>query len=218
MPIHVVGPAGTDVLNAILDGSCAGGIDNDISLRWNMGLGDPMGKYCPLINVGDPGQAALFFALPFTANTTRVPPAVLDAVDRSLMKSFINGNFSVNGTDVYLPLDRPETQCSSFFDMFSSPNEAGGVPVLEVVDLSGIFVFIGCGAVGAVLLRIYKARSPTVTCSSHQRALSRAWLRQATKMTCHDHLAGRGISYRHTISYLTGGAVDLSTHPTPNPT
>lgn len=64
VPLTVVGPATTDVLDAVLNGTCAGGMGNDLELRWAMGAGDVQAKYCPLEYVGDPSLATFQFGVP----------------------------------------------------------------------------------------------------------------------------------------------------------
>lgn len=94
-----------------------------------MGAGDnPAGVFCPLEFVGLPSPTALVNGIPFTFNSTRVPQSAIDAVSGVLLRAIVNGALSANGTSVYLPYDRPETQCASYLFNFESPNTLGGEP------------------------------------------------------------------------------------------
>jgi hypothetical protein len=157
VPLHIVGPGTTDVLDAVLNGTCIGGMGSDLELRWALGAGDVTGKYCPLVYAGDPSLATFQFAIPFTLNRTQLPDETLNAVNQAVDVNILSGNFSTQAAQVFIPRDRPPLLCAKYLASFETDEPTSDrVPPLTVSDMAGIFILQAVGIVVALLYHIFK--------------------------------------------------------------
>ena len=141
VPVKMVAGSGTnDMLDAVLAGECAGGMAADQDLRWTMGGGDPDGRYCALEMTGSPSVAAFSYAVPFTADPVRFPPEAIRAFDLALDTLMWSGNLSTQGSQRFIPSERPEAQCAQYLAAFNGPpNADGSLEPLTSADMAGIF-------------------------------------------------------------------------------
>lgn len=63
-------------------------------------------------------------SIPFTANTTQLPQSAVDAFNTALDELIISGNLSTYGVTVYIPSQRPTTQCSEFLSQYDAQIDA----------------------------------------------------------------------------------------------
>jgi hypothetical protein len=145
VPLRIIGPSTTDMLDAVLNHTCVGGMGSDLELRWAMGAGDVGGKYCPLVYVGDPSLATFQFAIPLTSNRTQLPDAVADAINQAIDVNNLSGNFSTQAAQVFIPRDRPPLLCSKFMASFEKEIIDDRLPPLTVSDMAGIFILQAVG-------------------------------------------------------------------------
>ena len=137
--LQVTGPTTASMLDAVLRGTCAGGVDDELLLRWLLGDGDAAGAYCGIEAVGLPTPGAYPFALPVPLSASRAPgPAALHAMNTAIAAALYDGNYSAaEGT--YLPRDRPLAQCAAYFAGLEASG-ATGVQPLSARDMAGVFI------------------------------------------------------------------------------
>ena len=85
-----------------------------------MQLGDVNQIYCPLQYVGLASAATYPFAVPLTLNTSRLSDAAVAAMNLAISKSLVEGNYTNDGADVFIPERRP-TQARAERQDMSSP-------------------------------------------------------------------------------------------------
>ena len=141
IPLRVVGPEVTDMLDAVLAGVCYGGVANEVEMRWPTNQGDPQGKYCSLQYVGRPSQAQFPYAIPVTADPARLSPVALTAISAAIVKAQFGGQYAAAGANVYIP-ERSDAQCSAWLATRQLPTKVRALQ-LGPLDLAGIFLLIG---------------------------------------------------------------------------
>ena len=143
------------MLNGIANGTCVGGMLNEVELRYAFGPGDPTGTlYCGLEYVGQPSVATFQFAIPFTADTTRLSAAAFNSINEAMDLYLYSGNYTIYTAAKYLAV-RSESKCAPYLSQFKLSSVTGGVAPLSVTDLAGVFLFMG--GTGVVCLCIATA-------------------------------------------------------------
>ena len=101
-------------------------------------------------------MATFQFAIPFTADTTRLSNAAFNAINQALDLYLYSGNYTINTAAKYLAV-RDKSKCAPYLRQFQAKLDNGGVPPpLTVTDLAGVFIFMT--ATGVVCLLIATVR------------------------------------------------------------
>ena len=152
----ITGLTTQSMFDAVLAGTCAGGIEDELLLRYLLGAGDPTGEYCGIDTIGPPTAGAYPFALAFPLNSTYVTRQQVDAISMAIAASLYNGNYSAAET-VYLPQTRSMAQCQSYLASKVSTAESGVQP-LTATDMAGVFLIAIMAVVITTLGRECKSR------------------------------------------------------------
>jgi hypothetical protein len=97
---RVVGQNTIDVLRRVADGTCFGGLDNELYLRYSLGA-DAAGEFCGLRYSGEPSETTVPVALMMSPNTTQLPDDVWRGFNY-LLDAFISttGNYTLKAGEV----------------------------------------------------------------------------------------------------------------------
>ena len=151
----LAGPDTVDVLNGVQNGTCIGGMVNEIELRYAFGAGDPNASYCGVSYQGAPSVATFQFAIPFTSNSAQLPDSAFAAINQALDLYLYSGNYTTQTARTYLP-QRPPQKCAKYYAQFLSGELNGAFPPLNLEDLGGVFIFMGATALLCLLMQAGK--------------------------------------------------------------
>ena len=143
-----------DILKAILNGTCAGGVANEVLLRYEMVTMDQAGLFCSISYAGDASAQSYAYALPVTTNKTRLPDSVLEAINIAILKVNSNGSYAANALP-YIPPQRSPQQCAAYSQGVVTAEQAvlGAAP-LTSLDMSGIFILLAVGIIAGLLTNL----------------------------------------------------------------
>ena len=129
-----------DLLDAVLNGTCAGAVASNLDLRFAMGPRDAAGVYCDMQLVGPLiSQGAM--AVPF--NRATVTPAALAAMNAIVSSAYALGDYATGASAVSFAESRP--YCSAGAGLSSG----GPLAALTLTQVSGIFFVLLFGAIVA---------------------------------------------------------------------
>ncbi len=129
-----------DLLDAVLNGTCAGAVASNLDLRFAMGPRDAAGVYCDMELVGPLiSQGAM--AVPFNRGT--VTPAAMSAMNAIVSSAYALGDYATGASAVSFAESRP--YCSAGAGLSSG----GPLAALTLTQVSGIFFVLLFGAIVA---------------------------------------------------------------------
>jgi Ligand-gated ion channel len=132
--LHITGATTASMLQAVADGSCLGGLEDELLLRWLLGPGDPTGLYCGIDYVGLPSSTAYPFGLPVSAAVT---DAQLAAMSSTINGGLYSGSYAA-AESVNLPTSRDV--CDGQLAEARAVAAGSGSASLSARDLSGILL------------------------------------------------------------------------------
>lgn len=134
----------SDMLDSIVNGTCAGGITPDLPMRYALGPQDPTGKYCTMsLTAGLLSQS--YFGVPF--NRATVHPPVMAALNSVAATAYTFGDYAVGASMPNFPQAR--SQCTP-------PVVISPLASLQINQVSGIFFVMAWGvAMGLIMYAFF---------------------------------------------------------------
>ena len=133
-----------DLLNAVQNGTCAGGVAPDVMLRYALGPQDPYGQFCNLDFTGGL-LSQQYYGIPFNRNSPAVNNNVLDAMNAIAANAFAYGEYATLASMAAFPQERDA--CAGF----TAAQATNPLAALRIRQVSGIFFLIAFGFGTALL-------------------------------------------------------------------
>ena len=156
IPLQITGTTTMSMLQAVLDGTCLGGLEDELLLRWLLGPGDPSGLLCGIDYVGSPSATAYPFGLPVSAAVTDAQLAAMSSV---INAGLYSGSYS-SAEATYLPTSRDV--CDAQLAEQNALTGGSASASLSAKDLSGILLVyaaaVAATSLGRAAKHVYRRR------------------------------------------------------------
>ena len=136
-----------DLLTAVQNGTCAGGVAPDVMLRYALGPQDPYGQFCDLDFTGGL-LSQQYYGIPFNRNSPVVNNDMLDAMNAIAANAFAYGEYATLASMAAFPQERGA--CAGF----TAAQATNPLAALHIRQVSGIFFLIAFGFGTAFLFYI----------------------------------------------------------------
>lgn len=158
------------LLPAIVSGLCAGGVGPDPELKYALGGPgiqaadgfDPTDSFCDLEIVGDRLTFG-YYGIPFKRNdTVTVNERTLHAISVLMDLAIDQGNYTSSASATFFPLPENRAVCAAQAAALEAEFAASASTVLQLEDLSGLFIMEGAALVLAVIIRARRVAAAAV--------------------------------------------------------
>ena len=137
----------SDLLEAVQNGTCAGGIAPNLMLRYALGPQDPYGMFCNLDVTGGL-LSQQYYGIPFNRNSPAINNDVLDAMNAIAANAFAYGEYATLASLSAFPQEREA--CAGF----AAASATNPLAALRIRQVSGIFFLIAFGFGSALVFFI----------------------------------------------------------------
>jgi hypothetical protein len=137
----------SDLLTAVQNGTCAGGIAPNLMLRYALGPQDPYGMFCNLEVTGGL-LSQQYYGIPFNRNSPAINSDVLDAMNAIAANAFAYGEYATLASLSAFPQEREA--CAGF----AAASATNPLTALRIRQVSGIFFLIAFGFGSALIFFI----------------------------------------------------------------
>lgn len=137
----------SDLLTAVQNGTCAGGIAPNLMLRYALGPQDPYGMFCNMDVTGGL-LSQQYYGIPFNRNSPTINSDVLDAMNAIAANAFAYGEYATLASLSAFPQERDA--CAGF----EAASVTNPLTALRIRQVSGIFFLIAFGFGSALIFFI----------------------------------------------------------------